>query len=284
MRHNLNPLVRPSISTNEIQPKIIKKRSILLPTLISVCVYFIVLIAICVCALVLVGKNMSFFDSSKLDSQHYRAAKNLDDFDNRLLTKSAVNKIKFYNKHRDNSEVTSFTLLSTKSIDLNTNKNMSLSKVIEQLNFRLPAGIRPTLYNLYLHPDLKTKTFSGNVKIHLEITKPTNFIPVHIKFLNITKTDLFKNNPGGKSSVVEIKQSFEYGKFEYWVTETVNNLEVGDYMIDFDFNGSLANRIVGFYQSSYFDKKKNQSRYNYISFNLSGSHCSNKLITFCFFF
>lgn len=274
MRHNLNPLVRPSISTNEIQPKIIKKRSILVPTLISVCVYFIVLIAICICSLVLVGKNMSFFDSSTSDKQ-YRTSKNLDDFDNHYMTKSAVNKIKFYNKHRDNSEVTSFTLLSTKSINLDTNKNMSFSKVIEQLNFRLPAGIRPTLYNLYLHPDLKTKTFSGNVKIHLEITKPTNFIPVHIKLLNITKTDLFKKNPEGNSSMVEIKQSFEYGKFEYWVTETVNNLEVGDYILDFNFNGNLANRIVGFYQSSYFDKKKNQSRYLIRFSHITGSLLMN---------
>lgn len=260
MRHNLNPLVRPSISTNEIQPKIIKKRSILVPTLISVCVYFIVLIAICMCALVLVGKNMSFFDSSTSDKQH-RTSKNLDDFDNHFMTKSAVNKIKFYNKHRANSDVTSFTLLSTKSIDLNPSKNMSFSKVIEQLNFRLPAGIRPTLYNLYLHPDLKTKTFSGNVKIHLEISKPTNFIPVHVKFLNITKSDLFKKNPDGNSSSIEIKQSFEYEKFEYWVTETVKSLEIGDYILDFNFNGKLDNSIVGFYQSSYFDKKKNQSRY-----------------------
>lgn len=259
MRHNLNPLVRPSISTNEIPPKIIKKRSILLPTLISVCAYFIIIIAICICALVLVGKNMSFFDSST--SKQYRTSKNLDD--NHFMTRSAVNKIKFYNKNRDNSEVTSFTLLSTKSIDLNTNKNMSFSKVIEQLNFRLPATIRPTLYNLYLHPDLKTKTFSGNVKIHLEITKPTNFIPVHIKLLNITKTDLFKKNPEGNNSVIEIKQSFEYRKFEYWVTETVNDLEAGDYILDFNFTGNLANRIVGFYQSSYFDKKKNESRYNF---------------------
>lgn len=262
MRNNLNPLVRPSISTNEIQPKKIKKRSILLPTLISVCAYFTILIVICVGALVFVGKNMSFFDSSTFGfNNQSRTAKNLDNFDeNRFMTKSAVNKIKFNNKIRDNSEVSSFTLLSTKSIDFNNNKNMSFSKVIEQLNFRLPVGIRPTLYNLYLHPDLQTKKFSGNVKIHLEISKPTNFIPVHIKYLNITKTDLFKKTPNGDISSVQIKQSFEYERFEYWVTETESDLEAGEYMLDFHFNGNLDKRIVGFYQSSYFDRKKNQSR------------------------
>lgn len=132
-------------------------------------------------------------------------------------------------------------------------------QIIEQLGWRLSRYIIPKQYNLYLYPDLKTKTFSGNVTINLQITKPTNFIAIHSKELTITNTSV--TQPANDNNNIKIVQTFECPNYEYWVIELAKPLEVADYNLALTFNGSLINRIVGFYQSSYNDSNTNTKRY-----------------------
>ena len=133
------------------------------------------------------------------------------------------------------------------------------SKLVENLTFRLPAAIHPTYYNLFLNPNLKTKTFSGNVKIDFNVTEPVPFVALHSKFLNVTTNKLIKNLENGAEGI-PIKSSFEYEKYEYFIVEPESTLPVGNYTIDLSFDGNLHGKIVGFYGSSYFDPIKNQSR------------------------
>lgn len=133
------------------------------------------------------------------------------------------------------------------------------SKVLRSISYRLPSEIQPKRYDLYLHPNLKTKTFSGRVTIELNVLKPISFIPVHSKNLNITTKDLWRFS-GENKEQIEPSLTFSYEKFEYWITEFADALEVGEYAITYTFNGSLTDRIVGLYQSSYFDESTNQTR------------------------
>lgn len=132
-------------------------------------------------------------------------------------------------------------------------------KVAEKLTFRLPSAIKPVAYNLFLNPNLQTKTFQGNVKIDFIVSESVPFVALHSKFLNVTTNKLFKRLENGAEGI-PIKSSFEYPKYEYFVVETENDLEAGNYTIDLDFDGRLDNKIVGFYSSSYYDKIKEQRR------------------------
>jgi hypothetical protein len=149
---------------------------------------------------------------------------------------------------------------SVKSATLNKN-DMSVSKIVENLTFRLPRTIKPLAYNLLLHPDLTNKSFSGNVKIDVEIIQQVPFIALHSKYLNITNVKLMKHlDTLNGLEGMNIKNSFEYEKYEYFVIEPESALASGNYTIDLDFNGSLQGKIVGFYGSTYTDKEKNQTR------------------------
>lgn len=136
---------------------------------------------------------------------------------------------------------------------------MQKSKVLRAISFRLPSEIKPKRYDLYLHPNLKTKTFSGRVTIELDVLKPISFIPVHSKNLNIVTLDLWKVSDGDKTKI-EPSLTFNHEKFEYWITELTDALETGEYAITYAFNGSLTDRIVGLYQSSYLDEATNETR------------------------
>lgn len=189
-----------------------------------------ILALLLLCALVVVGKGLSE-RSDKLSKEQ----------------PEEISKISLIN--RSNT--------SNKSGSANNKFNMN--KITESLTFRLPRAIKPSTYNLLLHPDLEKKTFSGNVKIDISLSEDMPYVPLHSKFLNITKVNLMKNLVNGGEGI-GIKNSFEYPKFEYFVIEPESALKAGNYTIELGFNGSLDNKIVGFYGSSYFDKMRNKSR------------------------
>lgn len=135
-----------------------------------------------------------------------------------------------------------------------------MSKVIPKLTFRLPAFIKPREYNLWLHPHLDSKRFTGKVSIELDVQQPTAFIPLHSKRLNITATSVFRVQKDGSTVPVKVLQTFAYDPHEYWVTEFEKPIEPATYHMKLSFEGSLTDRIVGLYQSSYLDTKTKKRR------------------------
>lgn len=59
-------------------------------------------------------------------------------------------------------------------------------------SFRLPSTVHPDHYDLYAHPDLATKTFSGRVSITVTTSEPRDHFLIHTKWLNITSTDVVR--------------------------------------------------------------------------------------------
>lgn len=139
---------------------------------------------------------------------------------------------------------------------------MANSAIIQQLTYRLPKEIKPIYYNLRLHPNLFEKTFQGFVNIGIRILKPISYIPVHTKLLNVTTDKVYQVNETTGSPIRELtpKLTFHYPDYEYWVTEFSEALDIGNYTISYNFDGSLANSIVGMYQSSYWSKERQIKR------------------------
>lgn len=127
-------------------------------------------------------------------------------------------------------------------------------------DYRLPADTLPLHYEIYLHPNLKDGTFTGKVDIHLNITQPRNFILVHTKYLTISST-VVQQGLEGNGALVELSETFEYPRNEFWVIKLKNNVQAGLYNVKLEFRGSLTKDIVGFYKSEYYDPETNTTRY-----------------------
>lgn len=117
-------------------------------------------------------------------------------------------------------------------------------------DFRIPDTVLPLNYDIYLFPNLDDGSFSGRVDISIKTTEPREFILVHVKHLNITKSEV-RDQAG---AIVPLKQAFEYEPKEFWVLiPESDHVPIGNYSLYFEFSGSLVNGIVGFYRSTYLD-------------------------------
>lgn len=128
-------------------------------------------------------------------------------------------------------------------------------------NLRLPKSVVPEHYDVLLFPDFydENDIFHGNITMELFVKTDTNFIMVHIKYLNISETML--SYASGCKDKISIKRTFEYEPHEFWVVETTEPLQANRtvYMC-LSFSGSLSRSIVGFYKSSYVNSVTNKSR------------------------
>lgn len=127
-----------------------------------------------------------------------------------------------------------------------------------ETKFRLPRSANPDHYDLYLNPDLKEKTFSGHVTIHISSSESRNHFLVHTKWLTISKTELLRVENQNQCQPVKVIESFEYEPNEYWVVRT-EAVEAGQFRLKIEFSGSLTKGILGYYYSDYTDdngKKK----------------------------
>ncbi|XP_044586424.1 glutamyl aminopeptidase isoform X2 [Cotesia glomerata] len=123
-----------------------------------------------------------------------------------------------------------------------------------ELSFRLPKQVKPLHYDLYLHPNLIDGTFKGHVTILIDVMEVKNYIALHQKDLNITKTTL-KTYDRNENYEIPIRDTYTIEKLEILVVSCNDNLPIGVYQLYFEFNGALQpDKIVGFYASTYKDE------------------------------
>ncbi|KAK6629880.1 hypothetical protein RUM43_003701 [Polyplax serrata] len=129
----------------------------------------------------------------------------------------------------------------------------SLSPSWEKNNL-IPKEIRPLSYDILVDPDLDEGTFKGEVTIEFNLTATRDeWLPVHIKNLNITQTIMTDN----KGNEVNIKETFEYPKNNFWVMKT-DVIQPDLYKLHMKFHGSLVQSLVGFYRSVYHENGTNR--------------------------
>lgn len=131
-----------------------------------------------------------------------------------------------------------------------SNKNHQQS----ELSFRLPKEVKPLHYDLYLHPNLVDGTFKGQVTILIDVMEVKNYIALHQKDLNITKTTL-KTYDRDENFEISLRETYTIDKLEELVVSCNDDIQIGLYQLYFEFNGALQpDKIVGFYASTYKDE------------------------------
>ncbi|XP_026815475.1 glutamyl aminopeptidase-like [Rhopalosiphum maidis] len=116
---------------------------------------------------------------------------------------------------------------------------------------RLSPYVRPQQYFINLFPNLEQGSFVGSVDISIVLDTAQSYIKLHSKGLNIKETKL------NSSSVT----SFLYPEHEFLVIVPNEELNAGEYKLQLSFEGSLLNKIVGFYRSVYTDSKSHKQHY-----------------------
>ncbi|XP_039964988.1 uncharacterized protein LOC120777590 [Bactrocera tryoni] len=125
----------------------------------------------------------------------------------------------------------------------------------ETINYRLPDSINPVHYDLYLHPDIETGNFSGQVVIQVTTVTAITEIVLHSNNLEISNVYLSNtNNP-----TVFVKNYSLDSVREFLVIELSEELAAGlTFRVGILFGGSMAGKIVGLYSSSYTKADKSK--------------------------
>ncbi|KAI8123273.1 Glutamyl aminopeptidase [Lucilia cuprina] len=115
----------------------------------------------------------------------------------------------------------------------------------EKINYRLPETMFPTAYDLYLHPDVETGNFSGQEKIYISCTENTDKIVLHSLYMTIKSVYL-------EGSGTSVKTFYLDSIREFLVIE-LNDVIVAPrkFVLGIIFEGSMKNKIIGLYSSSY---------------------------------
>lgn len=126
-------------------------------------------------------------------------------------------------------------------------------------NFRLPSYVKPVHYDLHLEPDLVDDTYTGIVDIHVEVSKPTHHLWLHIRETFVSAMPRLRMlDSQGAQKEVSVKSCFEYKPQEYVVVEAAEELPItapGEvYVLSLDFQGWLNGSVVGFYRVIYTEE------------------------------
>ncbi|XP_061133715.1 endoplasmic reticulum aminopeptidase 1b [Syngnathus typhle] len=111
---------------------------------------------------------------------------------------------------------------------------------------RLPQSVVPVHYDLTVHPNLTTLTFSGVVRIQLDVQEDTKAIILHAKQLKTFNARL-KTPEGTKS--LQILENSIYQQLALMSDEVIPQGE--DYELHLEFSANLSDSYHGFYKSSY---------------------------------
>ncbi|XP_073818650.1 aminopeptidase A-like [Musca autumnalis] len=123
-----------------------------------------------------------------------------------------------------------------------------------KIDYRLPTAIKPTLYDLYLHPDVKTGKFSGQEVITVTVVEATQQIILHSHKLQISSVYTSSGNVKVASYEFDTERDFLIVNME-------SQLTAGSSMrLGIIFEGDMLGKIVGLYSSSY-STPNNEKRY-----------------------
>ena len=119
-------------------------------------------------------------------------------------------------------------------------------KLKPRTSVRLPNHVVPKRYSITLFPNLKEFTFSGEVEILLNLTKPTKEITLHAAELKITSAVLHHGSLELKSQNISYNEKMETATmlFEKKIQKKETKLKL-------KFTGILNDKMRGFYKSKY---------------------------------
>jgi puromycin-sensitive aminopeptidase len=117
-----------------------------------------------------------------------------------------------------------------------------------EARYRLPRSVVPSRYDLVLEPDLGTATFSGAMDVAVRVTEPVTEVVLNALDLEIEPGWLSSN--GRRVDVQKVRLDEEAERAHL---ELQSPAEPGEWMLHLDFRGTLNDKLVGFYRSTYKD-------------------------------
>lgn len=113
---------------------------------------------------------------------------------------------------------------------------------------RLSESVTPISYDLTLDPDIHAGSYTGDVTISIRLTRPINTISLHNRNLSINECSVYDVI----GTVREIEMTYANNSLETYNVKLRQELPLGIYSVRLKFNGSLLNKLQGFYRSSYY--------------------------------
>uniref|UniRef100_A0A7M4FTJ3 Aminopeptidase n=1 Tax=Crocodylus porosus TaxID=8502 RepID=A0A7M4FTJ3_CROPO len=124
------------------------------------------------------------------------------------------------------------------------------SKLFPWDKMRLPKHVTPVHYDLIIHPNLTTLTFTGFAKIEVTVNQQTTSVILHSKHLQITRATI-QGGKGNSYAETEV-MVWEHPPFEQIALLAPEPLQVGqNYTVHIEYSANLSESFHGFYKSSY---------------------------------
>ncbi|CAG2107133.1 unnamed protein product, partial [Medioppia subpectinata] len=134
---------------------------------------------------------------------------------------------------------------------LNTNS----PSVNPWLNWRLDPQVVPQAYKVHWTIDLSADTFSGTVRIEVNVKKPIKQFVLHSKGLTITESKAYLGdiNSADEKPLNEKSEPIVYTDNDFYVILTDTTIRADIYHLYLEFNGKLSTGLNGLYKSVYTD-------------------------------
>ncbi|XP_075037438.1 endoplasmic reticulum aminopeptidase 1-like [Mixophyes fleayi] len=143
-----------------------------------------------------------------------------------------------------------WTCYSVSSVAMGTEHMGDSSDVFPWNNFRLPSDVIPLHYDLLIHPNLTTLTFSGLAKIRIAVIQQTSSIILHSKHLTITETSVERKI--GSNLLQQDLFLLEHPMNEQIALQAADPLIPGEnYTLYIAYNANLSHSFRGFYKGTY---------------------------------
>ena len=114
--------------------------------------------------------------------------------------------------------------------------------------YRLPRHVTPTRYELRLEPDLDNRTFAGHVTITVTVHEPTSEILLNAAELEVTSARMTDIRGITEKGAIQLQQERQRCCIRFATT-----CEAGTWQLTLSFNGTLNDKLRGFYRSTYKD-------------------------------
>jgi puromycin-sensitive aminopeptidase len=115
--------------------------------------------------------------------------------------------------------------------------------------YRLPRTVVPSRYDLRLEPDLAAATFAGRAAIAVRVLEPVKEIVLNAAELGVTAASLDLADAPARTPGVRVE-----GETERLHLTFAEPLPVGPAELHLSFNGTLNDKLRGFYRSKYKNK------------------------------
>ena len=130
--------------------------------------------------------------------------------------------------------------------NVNERTMINSSQSLEVNPYRLPRHVRPSRYDLYLEPDLNSKTFTGRAVVTIEVTQATSDIIFNAAELEILSASIAGPSGHRADGQVTLETDRERCAIRFPIA-----LEPGTWLLTLPFTGTLNDKLRGFYRSTY---------------------------------